>query len=56
MEYLQGKNDEDKSKMIKYTVLSGFGIVCLLTIGMVELIEGRTTGNRIFRSKKKIIN
>lgn len=41
MRYLQDRNAEDKEKMIKYTVLAGAGIACLLTMGIVELIESR---------------
>ena len=39
MKYLQDRNAEDKEKMIKYTLLSVAGIACLLTIGIVGLIE-----------------
>ena len=41
MKYLQDRNAEDKAKMIKYTLLSVAGIACLLTIGIVGLIESR---------------
>ena len=41
MKYLQDRNAEDKEKMIKYTLLSVAGIACLLTIGIVGLIESR---------------
>ena len=41
MRYLQNRDAEDKKKMIQYTVLSGTGIVCLLTIRIVGLIESR---------------
>ena len=41
MRYLQDRNAEDKEKMIKYTLLSVAGIACLLTIGIVGLIESR---------------
>ena len=41
MKYLQDRNAEDKQKMIKYTLLSVAGIACLLTIGIVGLIESR---------------
>lgn len=41
MKYLQDRNAEDKKKMIKYTLLSVAGIACLLTIGIVGLIESR---------------
>lgn len=39
MRYLQNRDAGDKEKMIKYTVLSVAGIACLLTIGIVGLIE-----------------
>lgn len=41
MRYLQNRDASDKEKMIKYTVLSVAGIACLLTIGIVGLIESR---------------
>jgi hypothetical protein len=41
MKYLQDRNAEDKQKMVKYTLLSVAGIACLLTIGIVGLIESR---------------
>lgn len=41
MRYLQNRDARDKEKMIKYTVLSVAGIACLLTIGIVGLIESR---------------
>lgn len=41
MRYLQNRDAKDKEKMIKYTVLSVAGIACLLTIGIVGLIESR---------------
>ena len=39
MKYVQERDAEDKEKMIKYTILSGLGIACLLTIGITGLIE-----------------
>ena len=41
MRYLQNRDARDKEKLIKYTVLSVAGIACLLTIGIVGLIENR---------------
>ena len=41
MKYGQERNDEEKKKMIKYTILSGMGIACLLMIGIAGLIESR---------------
>lgn len=41
MKYLQDRDAEAKEKMIKYTILSGVGILSLLTIGIVGLIENR---------------
>ena len=43
MKYIQDKDAEAKEKMIKYTILSGVGIACLLTIGIVGLIDSRKT-------------
>lgn len=37
--YVQDGDNEAKEKMIKYTILSGLGIACLLTIGIVGLID-----------------
>lgn len=41
MRYLQDRNAEDKEKMIKYTLLFVAGIACLLTRGIIGLIESR---------------
>lgn len=41
MRYAEKRDAMDKEKMIKYTVLSVAGIACLLTIGIVGLIESR---------------
>lgn len=41
MRYAEKRDARDKEKMIKYTVLSVAGIACLLTIGIVGLIESR---------------
>ena len=41
MRYLQDRNAEDKEKMYKHAFLAGAGIACLLTIGIVGLIESR---------------
>lgn len=41
MRYAEKKDARDKEKLIKYTVLSVAGIACLLTIGIVGLIESR---------------
>lgn len=48
MKYLQDKDEEVKEKMIKYTVLSGVGILSLLTMGIVELMENRKDDNQFF--------
>lgn len=37
--YVQNGDREDKEKMIKYTILSVAGIACLLTMGIVGLME-----------------
>lgn len=39
MRYLQNKDAEDKEKMYKHAFLAGAGIACLLTMGIVGLIE-----------------
>ena len=39
MRYLQNRDAEDKGKMYKHTFLAGAGIACLLTIGIVGLME-----------------
>lgn len=41
MKYLQDRNAEDKGKMYKHAFLAGAGIGCLLTVGIVGLIENR---------------
>ena len=41
MRYAEKRDVRDKEKMVKYTVLSAAGIACLLTIGIVGLIENR---------------
>lgn len=41
MEYMQKRNAGDKEKMIQYTLLSGAGILSLLTMGILGLIESR---------------
>ena len=41
MKYLQDKDAEAKEKMIKYAILSGVGIACLLMIGIAGLIDSR---------------
>ena len=39
--YAQHGDVKDKEKMIKHTILAAVGITCLLTIGIVGLIESR---------------
>ena len=41
MRYAEKRDVRDKEKMVKYAVLSAAGIACLLTIGIVGLIENR---------------
>ena len=41
MKYVQDKDAEDKEKMYKHAFLAGAGIACLLTIGIVGLMESR---------------
>ena len=47
MQYVQNRDDESKEKMIKYTILSGVGILSLLTIGILGLMENRKSDNRV---------
>lgn len=46
MRYVQNGAREDKEKMYKHAFLAGTGIVCLLTMGIVGLMERRKNGNR----------
>lgn len=39
MKYLQDRNAEDKGKMYKHAFFAGAGIGCLLTVGIVGLID-----------------
>lgn len=48
MKYMQERNAEDREKMIKYTILSGVGILSLLTIGIMGLVESRKSDNRVY--------
>lgn len=41
VKYVQEGNPEDKKRMYKHAFLAGVGIVCLLTIGIVGLVESR---------------
>lgn len=41
MKYLQDRDAEDKEKMYKHAFMAGAGIACLLTIGIVGLMENR---------------
>ena len=41
MRYLQNRDARDKEKMIKYTVLAGFGIACLFMIGIAGLVDSQ---------------
>ena len=45
MKYLQDRTEESKEKMIKYTILSGVGILSLLAIGIAGLIDSRRNDN-----------
>ena len=47
MQYVQNRDDESKEKMIKYTILSGVGILSLLTIGILGMMENRKSDNRV---------
>ena len=41
MKYLQDRDAEAKEKMYKHAFIAGAGIACLLTIGIVGLINSR---------------
>lgn len=41
MKYVMDGDPEDKKKMYKHAFLAGAGIACLLTIGIVGLINSR---------------
>ena len=41
MRYAEKKDARDKEKMIKYTVLAGFGIACLFMIGIAGLVDSQ---------------
>jgi len=45
IKYLQDRDEEAKEKMIKYTVLSGVGILSLLTVGILGLIGSHKNEN-----------
>jgi hypothetical protein len=47
MKYVQERNAEDREKMIKYTILSGVGILSLLTMGVLGLMEIRRSDKRV---------
>lgn len=47
MRYLQNRNAEDKEKMYKHAFLAGAGIACLLTMGIVGLMESRRNDDHI---------
>lgn len=41
VKYVQDRDDESKEKMIKYAIMSGFGIMSLLTMGVLGLMANR---------------
>ena len=41
VKYAEQGDVKDKERMIKHTILAGIGIACLLTIGIIGLIESR---------------
>lgn len=41
MKYFQNRDAKDKEKMIKYTILSGVGILSILAIGIAGLMESQ---------------
>ena len=47
MKYLQNRDAEDKEKMYKHAFLAGAGIACLLTMGIVGLMESRRNDDHI---------
>ena len=47
MKYVQNRDNESKEKMIKYTILSGVGILSLLAMGILGLMENRKSNNQI---------
>ena len=47
MKYLQNRDAEDKEKMYKHAFLDGAGIACLLTMGIVGLMESRRNDDHI---------
>ena len=47
MKYVQDRDAEAKEKMIKYIILSGVGILSLLTMGVFGLMENRRNDNRV---------
>ena len=48
VKYVQDRDAEAKEKMVKYTILSGVGILSLLTIGIVGLMESHKNDNRVY--------
>lgn len=48
MKYLSEGDKKAKEKMIKYTILSGVGILSLLTIGIAGLIESRKNNYPVY--------
>jgi len=41
VKYAEQGDVKDKQRMIKHSILAGVGIACLLTIGIIGLIESR---------------
>lgn len=40
VKYVQGRDDVAREKMVKYAILSGFGVLSLLTMGVLGLMQG----------------
>ena len=48
MKYVQDRDAEAKEKMYKHAIFAAFGILSLLTTGIVDLMESRKNDNRAF--------
>ena len=48
VKYVQDRDAEAREKMVKYTILSGVGVLSLLTIGIVGLMESHKNDNRVY--------
>lgn len=48
MRYVQDRDDLAKKEMYKHAFLSGVGIACLFTTGIVGLIDSRKDDNLVY--------